>query len=468
MDLLPIFLDIKNRKCVVVGGGEVALRKARLLSRAGATLHIVSESVCEELAALCAANNGEVSLKSFDPEDLAGAQLVIAATDDKSVNEAVSRCAHALQIPVNVVDQPDLCSFIMPAIVDRSPVIIAISTGGSSPVLTRKLKELNEIMVPGGIDKLAVLLGSFRARVKQQFPKFSQRIRFWEDALESNIPELVYSGQLDLAEQALESRLGGGGEDKLGEVYLVGAGPGDPDLLTLRALRLMYKADVVLYDRLVSSEIMLKIRPDAEKIHVGKERSKHTVSQETINKMLVRLAMDGKKVMRLKGGDPFIFGRGGEELEELTKAGIPFQVVPGITAASGCAAYAGIPLTHRDYSQSVRFLTGHLKEGSLDLDWDMLVKEQQTLVFYMSLIGLQTICEQLISHGMDAGMPAAVVQQGTTRNQRVVAGTVSNLPDLVASAQLVAPTLTIIGKVVSLRKQLAWFHTNLDEARSEF
>lgn len=458
MNLLPIFLDIKNRKCVIVGGGEVALRKATLLARAGGSLHIVAEEVCDGLSLLCESNSATINLKSFDTSDLDGAELVIAATNDFEVNKAVSIHARSRHLPVNVVDQPELCSFIMPAIVDRSPVIVAISTGGTSPVLTRKIKELNESMIPGRIGELALLLGEYRAKVKQQFSNFSDRLRFWEKALESTVPELVYSGRKEEAEALLQQQLVD--NEKLaqsGEVYLVGAGPGDPDLLTLRALRLMHKADVVLYDRLVSPEIMQKLRPDAEKIHVGKQRALHTVDQETINQMLVRLAREGKKVLRLKGGDPFIFGRGGEELSTLTRAGIPFQVVPGITAASGCAAYAGIPLTHRDHAQSVRFLTGHLREGELLLDWEMLVKEQQTLVFYMGLIGLQTICEQLIAHGMTSTMPAAVIQQGTTANQKVVVGTVASLPSIVAEHELIAPTLIIIGQVVTLRNELTWF-----------
>lgn len=458
MDLLPIFLNIQGRRCVIIGGGEVALRKATLLARAGGKLHIISEAVSPELGALCQAHAGEITLARFSPTQLDGATLVIGATDDPSVNAAVSAAAMARELPVNIVDRPALCSFIMPAIVDRSPVVIAISTGGTSPVLTRKLKELNETLVPGRIDVLARLLGSLRDRVKEKIPGFRDRIRFWEDLLESEVPELVYSGQEQAARTRIEQQLETGSPQRaVGEVYLVGAGPGDPDLLTLRALRLMHKADIVLYDRLVSPEIMLKLRPDAEKIHVGKQRSKHPVPQETINQMLVRYAQQGKKVLRLKGGDPFIFGRGGEELETLAKAGIPFQVVPGITAASGCAAYAGIPLTHRDHAQSVRFLTGHLKEGELDLDWDMLVKEHQTLVFYMGLVGLQTICSRLIEHGMDAAMPAAVVQQGTTSNQEVVCGTVSDLARRVAEAKLSAPTITIIGRVVTLRDKLAWF-----------
>ena len=459
MDLLPIFLNIKNKKCVVVGGGEVAFRKATLLLRAGADLHIVAPLVSDELRKLRLDRDCTITLKIFEEADLNDAVLVVAATDDLEINERVSVIASKLNIPVNVVDQPHLCSFIMPSIVDRSPIVVAISSGGTSPILTRKLKELNETMIPGRIDKLAELLGSFRGRVKTEIDDFSERIRFWENVLDSEIPELVYNGQDDEARSALDNWLTNSQSDRVGgEVYLVGAGPGDPDLLTLRALRLMHKADVVLYDRLVSPEILLKLRPDAQKIYVGKRSADHAVPQETINEMLVRLAKEGKRVLRLKGGDPFIFGRGGEELESLAAAGIPFQIVPGITAASGCASYAGIPLTHRDYSQSVRFLTGHTKDGRVPLEWDILVKEQQTLVFYMGLAGLPFICDQLLKHGMSSTTHAAVIQQGTTQNQKVVVGSLDRIADLAVEKEIQAPTIIIIGEVVKLQKSLSWFN----------
>ena len=458
MDFLPIFLNIRDRKCIVVGGGEVALRKASMLVRAGAALHIVAETVGAELRQLCLAHDAVIEQSPFQASQLQEAALVIAATDDPLVNEAVAAAAAASGVPVNVVDQPRLCSFIMPAVVDRSPVVVAISSGGSSPVLTRQLKELNEVMIPARIDRLATLLGGYREQVQQRIRNFDARLRFWEDVLAGDIPELIYRGDEQAAVRRLDSYLVTASvEQASGEVYLVGAGPGDPDLLTLRALRLMYKADVVLYDRLVSPEIMLKLRPDAEKIHVGKEQAGRSVEQETINQMLVRLAKSGKRVLRLKGGDPFIFGRGGEELETLAQAGVSFQVVPGITAASGCAAYAGIPLTHRDYAHSVKFMTGHLKDDTLDLDWNVLVREQQTLVFYMGLLGLSRICEQLISHGMDAGTPIAVVQQGTTSNQRVLTAELATMPALAASSRIKAPTIIIIGGVVKLRDSLSWF-----------
>tara|TARA_B110000444_G_scaffold209541_1_gene204418 strand:+ start:446 stop:1831 length:1386 start_codon:yes stop_codon:yes gene_type:complete len=459
MDLLPIFLNIKSKKCVVVGGGEVAFRKATLLLRAGADLNIVAPVLSDELNKLCVDRDCKITIREFDEADINNAILVVAATDDRKTNERVSIIASKLNIPVNVVDQPHLCSFIMPSIVDRSPIVVAISSGGSSPILTRKLKELNETMIPGRINKLAELLDSFRGRVKNEIDDFSARIRFWENVLDSEIPELVYNGEDDEARTALDNWLTNPQNDRFGgEVYLVGAGPGDPDLLTLRALRLMHKADVVLYDRLVSPEILLKLRPDAQKVYVGKRSADHAVPQETINEMLVRLAKEGNRVLRLKGGDPFIFGRGGEELESLAAAGIPFQVVPGITAASGCASYAGIPLTHRDYSQSVRFLTGHTKDGRVPLKWDLLVKEQQTLVFYMGLAGLPDICDQLLKHGMSSSTPVAVIQQGTTQTQQVVVGNLDRIAELAVKKEIQAPTIIIIGEVVKLQESLSWFN----------
>jgi uroporphyrin-III C-methyltransferase / precorrin-2 dehydrogenase / sirohydrochlorin ferrochelatase len=463
MERLPIFLNIRDRRCLLVGGGEIAARKARLLIRCGAELLVVAPTICEEIKALSTLNgSGKVTLQAvdFSADHLHDACIVVAATDDQSINRKVSELAQANGLPVNVVDQPELCSFILPAIVDRSPILVAISSGGSSPVLGRKLKELSEIMLPGKVGTLAELLSSFRPEVKASISGFDQRVRFWEDVLDSEIPELVYSDNYSRAKNILQQKLDKAGsepEPTFGEVYLVGAGPGDPELLTLKALRLMHKADVILYDRLVSEEIMDKCRPDAEKMYVGKARADHAVEQQSINQLLVNFAQQGKRVLRLKGGDPFIFGRGGEELSTLAEAGVNFQIVPGITAASGCASYAGIPLTHRDYSQSVRFLTGHTKDGRVPLDWKTLVKEQQTLVFYMGLVGLPLICEQLIEHGKSASTPVAVIQQGTTVTQKVASSTLENIVSKVVAAELKAPTIIIVGEVVSLRKNLEWF-----------
>ncbi|MEX0738062.1 MAG: siroheme synthase CysG [Pseudohongiella sp.] len=458
MDYLPVFMDVRNQRCLLVGAGEVASRKAALLARTGARLIVVAPLIRDEVRELVAQHQGEIHQRPFRDTDLDEVNLVVAATDNDVVNRHVSELARARRLPVNVVDQTDLCSFIVPAIVDRSPVVIAISTGGSSPVLTRQIKENIEIMLPAAYGRLASLLGSLRDRVKAGVTDFSKRTRFWEKLLSGPMPQLVLSGRDDEAMTLFEQSLADADQDSLqGEVYLVGAGPGDPDLLTLKALRLMYAADVVLYDRLVSPEIMKRVRPDADRIFVGKEAKHHPVPQEEINDLLVRLAREGKKVLRLKGGDPFIFGRGGEEIDRLAAAGLPFQVVPGITAASGCAAYAGIPLTHRDYSQSVRFVTGHMKNDLPDLDWPVLAKEEQTLVIYMGLITLAVICEQLQAYGMDAAMPVGIVEQGTMPQQRVVTGTLQDIAGKAEAASIKAPAIIIIGQVVKLHRELAWF-----------
>ncbi|HZV63123.1 MAG TPA: siroheme synthase CysG, partial [Methylophilaceae bacterium] len=371
---------------------------------------------------------------------------------------AVALTASQRNIPVNVVDAPELCTFIMPSIVDRSPLVIAVSSGGAAPVLARLVRTRIETMIPAAYGRLAGLAAEFRDAVKQRFETTQQRRIFWEEVFQGPIAEQVMAGQEAAARSGLEAALN---DDTVmahhGEVYLVGGGPGDPDLLTFRALRLMQQADVCVYDKLVSKGVLELVRRDAELIYVGKERDKHTLPQEDINKLLVRLAKDGKRVLRLKGGDPFIFGRGGEEIETLMEHGVPFQVVPGITAANGVSSYAGIPLTHRDLAQSCVFTTGHLKDGTVDLDWPALVRPKQTVVIYMGLVGLAEICQQLIAHGLSAETPAAVVQQGTTQRQKVVTATLQTLADRVAAADMKPPCLTIIGEVVTLREKLDWF-----------
>lgn len=457
MDFLPLFHNLKGREVLVIGGGEIALRKARLLSEAGAVLRVVAPDVEPELSELVGKGGGRTLLRCYEADDLAGCVLAIAATDDEPLNAQVSRDARALGMPVNVVDSPELCTVIFPAIVDRSPLMIAVSSGGDAPVLARLMRARIETWVPSVYGELAGLAEKFRSQVKARFADVQQRRVFWEEVFQGDVAERALAGQQHEAERLLVEKLSGAEPKSLGEVYLVGAGPGDPDLLTFRALRLMQQADVVLYDRLVAPAILDLCRRDADRIYVGKQRAAHAVPQDQINQLLVTLAKEGKRVLRLKGGDPFIFGRGGEEIEELAAHDVPFQVVPGITAASGCAAYAGIPLTHRDHAQSVRFVTGHLKDGSCDLPWSELVAPSQTLVFYMGLVGLPVICQQLIAHGRAADTPAALVQQGTTVNQRVFTGTLANLADRVASEQVQAPTLVIIGEVVQLREKLAWF-----------
>jgi uroporphyrin-III C-methyltransferase/precorrin-2 dehydrogenase/sirohydrochlorin ferrochelatase len=346
----------------------------------------------------------------------------------------------------------------MPAIIDRSPLVMAVSSGGAAPVLARLLRARLESLIPASYGRLARLAGQFRDQVKKRFTRSADRRIFWEKILQGPIAELVYSGQDAAAVSALQKAIDSeSGAPNQGEVYLVGGGPGDPDLLTFRALRLMQQADVVVYDRLVAPPVLELVRRDAERIYVGKERNNHALRQEEINALLVRLAREGKRVVRLKGGDPFIFGRGGEEIATLAAEGIPFQVVPGITAAAGCAAYSGIPLTHRDHSQSVVFVTGHLQDGSVDLNWKALAHPQQTVVFYMGLHGVPTICRELVNHGLPATTPVALVQQGTTPNQRVFTSTLQDLPELVKKEDIKPPTLIIVGTVVNLHDQLKWF-----------
>nr|NOY02708.1 uroporphyrinogen-III C-methyltransferase [Gammaproteobacteria bacterium] len=456
MDYLPLFHKLQGGRVLVVGGGEIALRKARLLADAGSVLRVVAPDVDGQLAALAREGGGEVLVRGYQAADLVGCRLVIAATDDPGLNAQVSADAQAVSLPVNVVDAPALCTVIFPAIVDRSPLVIAVSSGGDAPVLARLIRAKLEAWIPAAYGELAGLAARFRHKVKSLYPDVNQRRGFWETVFQGPIAERQLAGQGAEAERLLQAMVEGAPQQG-GEVYLVGAGPGDPDLLTFRALRLMQQADVVLYDRLVAPAIIDMCRRDAERIYVGKRRADHAVPQDQINRLLVDLAQQGKRVLRLKGGDPFIFGRGGEEIEELAEHGIPFQVVPGITAASGCSAYGGIPLTHRDHAQSVRFVTGHLKDGTSNLPWNDLVAPSQTLVFYMGLVGLPTICAELIRHGRAASTPAALVQQGTTRNQRVFTGTLADLPELVAQHEVHAPTLVIVGEVVQLRDKLAWF-----------
>ena len=459
MDFLPIFLNLKQRLCVVIGGGEVASRKISLLLEAGAQVTVYAPDLGATLRRWVGKGKIRHVAREFRAEMLEGCVLAIAATDDAVVNRQVSETAKARGIPVNVVDQPDLCTFIMPSIIDRSPVTIAVSTGGRSPVLARLIRARLETLIPAGYGRLAKLVAAFRDKVKQTFKHPPRRRQFWEEVLQGRIAELVYSGQDQAAEKALQERIDSadGNKTPIGEVYLVGGGPGDPDLLTFRALRLMQQADVVVYDRLVSPAVLELVRRDAERIYAGKERDNHAIPQEDINHLLVRLAKEGKRVVRLKGGDPFIFGRGGEEIDTLAAEGIPFQVVPGITAAAGCAAYAGIPLTHRDHAQSVVFVTGHLQDGTVNLNWKALVQPDQTIVFYMGLHGIETICRELMRHGMPSTTLAALVQQGTTRNQRVLTGDLTTLPAIVEKAHVKAPTLIIVGNVVELHGRLKWF-----------
>ncbi|MDN4504115.1 siroheme synthase CysG [Alteromonadaceae bacterium BrNp21-10] len=450
MQYFPIFLDAQQLQCLVIGAGEVAARKVELLCKTPATIHVVAPEACDTIKQLVADNKVQFSQREFNETDLEAAQIVFVATNNSTLNAQISAIAKAQNILVNVVDNTPLCSFITPSIIDRTPLIVAMSSSGTAPVLLRYLRQKLEALIPANLSILASLSEKFRDRVKATFSNVNQRRHFWEQVLESDIAETALAGKVEQAEQALAHRLAHPDEVPAGAVYLVGAGPGDPELLTFKAIRYMQKADLVVYDRLVSKEILELVRRDAEKIYVGKKASLHSVPQAQINQLLVKAAKEGKRVVRLKGGDPYIFGRGGEEVQELIEHDIPFHVVPGITAASGASTYAGIPLTHRDHAQSVVFSTGHLQDGSINLDWPALVQKNQTLVFYMGLTGLGIICQQLIAHGMSADMDIALVQSATTPQQKVVTGTLATIQDNVAKANIQPPALIIVGTVVSL------------------
>jgi uroporphyrin-III C-methyltransferase/precorrin-2 dehydrogenase/sirohydrochlorin ferrochelatase len=460
MDYFPLFLKLKKQSCLVVGAGTIATRKIELLSRAGAVITVIAKDVSPTITHMQKSHELIIKEKEFETSDVKGFSLIVSATNNSATNQLVSQSATELNIPVNVVDNPELCSFIFPAIIDRSPLIVAVSSGGASPVLARLLRAKIESIIPSAYGQLALFAEKFRNTVKKQIKQPAQRRILWESALQGKISELIFAGRQQEAESLLKKLISNSeNNDDIGEVYLVGAGPGDPDLLTFRALRLMQQADVVVYDRLVSPEILDLTRRDSEKIYVGKQNQNHSVPQDSINELLASLAKKGKRVVRLKGGDPFIFGRGGEEIDLLSVNNIPFQIVPGITAASGCASYAGIPLTHRDYAQSCIFITGHLKDGSTNLNWPALVQPQQTLAVYMGTHGLDVLSRELIKHGMLETTPAAIVQQGTTSEQCVYITTVKELPLIPKQHDVKPPSMIIIGEVVSLHEKLAWFET---------
>ncbi|MFM5133825.1 siroheme synthase CysG [Aeromonas rivipollensis] len=463
MDYLPIFCRLDNKPVLLVGGGEVAARKARLLLDAGARLTLVSPTLDPELATLAADSEIEWLATEFEPAQLAGKWLVVAATDRREVNALVYQSANQAGIFANVVDDPKRSSFIMPSIIDRSPLMVAISSGGKAPVLARLLREKLEALLPQHLGAMAAFAGGLRDRVKARFASMGERRQFWERLLGADrLGQALARGDKAAANQLADALFAEDAGAK-GEVILVGAGPGDPGLLTLHALRQMQQADVVVYDRLVSDEVMALVRRDARRIFVGKQAGNHCVPQEGINQLLLEEAQKGQRVVRLKGGDPFIFGRGGEELETLVGSGIGFQVVPGITAASGCAAYAGIPLTHRDHAQSVRFVTAHGKGGARDLDWPLLAKDRQTLVFYMGLSSCAVIREQLLAHGKQGNTPVALIERGTQPSQRVIRGTLDELPALAVGVE--SPALIMVGSVVTLADKLAWFGQGNDAAR---
>ncbi len=446
---------------MLVGGGKVAARKADLLIRAGCELTVVAPTLNDCMARLVQEHGIEHKTGDLSADDLDGCVLAFGACSDSATNRKLHDLGAAAGIPVNVADNPELCDFIMPAVVDRSPLLIAIASSGAAPLLTRMLKARFETTVPAAYGRLAEFAGRYRQRVKDSIPDTTRRRRFWETMIAGPIAEQLFSGQEERAaaqmDKLLEEAATDGDQLPHGEVYLVGTGPGDPDLLTFRALRLMQQADVVLYDRLIGDGILNLVRRDAERIYVGKMPKEHTLPQEEISRLLIRLAQEGKRVLRLKGGDPFVFGRGGEEIETLSENGIAFQVIPGVTAANGCAAYAGIPLTHRDHAQACIVVTGHEKNGELHLNWNSLIQPHQTVVIYMGLTSLATIVRGFLDHGADPAKPAAVIENGTRTGQRVITGTLETLPDKSAAAGVKSPALIIVGSVVTLQDKLSWF-----------
>lgn len=465
MNHLPLFFDVRNRRCLLVGGGRIAARRARAMLRAGAVVDIIAPDIDPALRDRIEAAGGRIVARPWQPDDRTdGHVLVVAATDDPGVNNAVASMARERNIPVNVVTDARQSDIAFPSIIHREPLTVAVSSGSASPLLAKLLGDRIDALIPAGYGYLAGLVGRYRHAVREKFADPEDRKRFWERALTGNVAESVFSGNPGLAESLLERELEKApGDSPGGEAYLIGAGPGDPDLLTFRAWRLLQQSEVVLYDRLVSDRILDQINPEAEMVYVGKQRARHAVPQRNINRLLVEYARSGRRVARLKGGDPFIFGRGGEEIELLARHRIPFQVVPGVTAAAGCASYSGIPLTHRDHAQSVRFVTGQLRDGSVDLPWDQLVQPGQTVVIYMGLKGLPVISGELVAAGMDPDMPAALIEQGTMPSQKVHCATIATLPGLLERQNVHPPTLLIIGTVVTLHGTLNWFEPSAPE-----
>lgn len=457
MDYLPLFAELKDRPVLVIGAGDIAARKIMLLRRAGARVRLVAREIAPEIAEQVESGDITVLAEEFDEAQIDTVFLVVAATDDAELNQRVFAAADARQRLVNVVDNPPLCSFIFPSIVDRSPLMVAISSSGSAPVLARLLREKIEALLPTNLGRMAQAASYWRHHLQTRLTSVAERRRFWERVFTGRFASQMLAGNEAAAQQALEDELNQP-ERRTGDITLVGAGPGDAGLLTLRGLQVIQQADVVFYDHLVTDSVLELVRRDADLICVGKRAGSHSVPQHETNRLLVEAALQGKSVVRLKGGDPFIFGRGGEELQAAAEAGVPFQVVPGVTAAAGATAYAGIPLTHRDHAQSVTFVTGHYKADSTPFDWAHLAQSRQTLAIYMGTMKAADISQQLIQHGRDASTPVAVISRGTRADQQVSVGTLQQLESLAKDAPM--PALLVVGEVVQLHHQLAWFQHN--------
>ncbi len=461
MDYFPAFLILKDKSCLLVGGGSVASRKADSLLAAGARLTVVAPELDQKLKQY--ADSGQITHRDgrFLAEDVNGHWLVVNATGDAQVSNEVFNAANNAGVFCNSVDDQSRCSYVSPAIIDRSPVVVAVSSGGTAPLLARKIRAQIETILPARLGQLAALASAWRDRVKDRINNLPGRRRFWEQVFDGAIFDDVLAGRMQSAKRNIATLLETATQSPQdeGEAWLVGAGPGDPGLLTMRALQLMQRADVVVYDRLVSRGVLALARRDAEMISVGKTPGCKSTSQKEINELLIRLVRDGKRVCRLKGGDPFIFGRGGEEIEALAKAGLRYQVVPGITAAAGCAAYSGIPLTHRDMSQSVVFLAAHGKDSVDRLDWPSLARDRQTLALYMAVRRFPDIRGKLIEYGRSPDTPIAIIENGTSDKQRVIHGRLENLIDLAKQHDVVAPALLIIGEVADFGIGKEWFES---------
>jgi uroporphyrin-III C-methyltransferase/precorrin-2 dehydrogenase/sirohydrochlorin ferrochelatase len=460
MHHLPVFLELNGKAAIVVGGGVVAARRAEHLIKAGARVTTFAPALSDDFRDLLDAPNFSHEPRAPERNDFTDSALCFVAVEEERLSEEAWAAAKSAGAWVNVADRPQFCDFIMPSIIDRAPLVIAISTGGASPILGRMLKARLESLIPSAYGRLAELLGGFRDAVAKSIASPIMRRRFWETVLEGPIAERALSGDESAASaelsRAIEKAGAENAEAPRGEVYLVGAGPGDPDLLTFRALRLMQKADVVLYDRLTDENVMNLVRREAERIYVGKQPDEHELPQGEISALLVKLAKEGKRVLRLKGGDPFVFGRGGEEIEALAAEGIPFQVCPGITAAIGASAYSGIPLTHRDHAQSCVFVTGHGKDGKIDLDWTALLQPRQTVAIYMGLRNVEALTHEFIARGAAPDLPAAIIDNATRPNQQVVVGALGTLAAQARAAELRGPSIIIVGTVVKLRDRLDW------------
>jgi len=468
MEYLPINIDIKNKKCLVFGGGAIAFRKIQMLLKSGAQITCVALDINENIKKL----NNEMTIIQKDIyyylqyTNISSHRLIISATSNVKLSHHIYKIAHLNNILINTVDNKSLCSYISPAIVNRNPLIVSISSSGSAPVLARKMREKIEKILPHNLGKLAQYADSLRDKIKKLLPTMQQRKKFWEKFFSSQMSSRILNTGFKPSATELNNHL----LTKLneeGEVSLVGAGPGDPELLTIKALRVMQEADVIFHDRLISPEILELVRRDAELIDVGKSMGQHTVEQKDTNQLLIEHARQGKRVCRLKGGDPFVFGRGGEEIQALKKAQIKYQIIPGITAAIGCTSYAGIPLTHRDHAQKVVFMTAHCKDSIDTLDWQSLSQDKQTLVVYMGLMKSQHLQNNLITNGKSITTPVAIIENGTCTNQRVINGSLYNLSQLIERHSIKSPALIVIGEVAKLSKELSWFNQTNDKVIKE-